>query len=317
MRRAALFLVLLIVLAFSLGAWMQPRMIRTTAGRESDNMFQAVMGEGRRMFANHFAVKADVYMHSGMYPSMFDQAAAKELEEATKAEPETHEHTADCKHEEEGGHEHTAECQHDTGEEHKHADEHEKEGCPECSKCDTSFMGQPRDWIEAMGRHFMVTEHTHLTGGKEREVLPWVKLAVELDPERIEAYVVGAYWLERMNKPDEAVDFLRQGLRANPRSHEILFELGRINFKRLKQPERARNIWKLALRRWEEVEAAREKPDTAAKGRIFSFLGELELTQGDSAQAIRYWEEARPFSPQPAALDERIKAVRSKATPAP
>ena len=32
------------------------------------------MGDSRQLFANHFFTKADVYFHSGYYPSVFDQA---------------------------------------------------------------------------------------------------------------------------------------------------------------------------------------------------------------------------------------------------
>src|SRR6476646_936560 len=34
----------------------------------------SLMGDSRRLFANHFITKADVYLHNGVYPSIFDQA---------------------------------------------------------------------------------------------------------------------------------------------------------------------------------------------------------------------------------------------------
>ena len=74
------------------------------------------------------------------------------------------------------------------------------------------FLGPPRDWIERFGRHFMITEHTHLQGNNEREILPWLKLASELDPQKIETYTVAAYWLRDMGKIKEAEGFLREGL---------------------------------------------------------------------------------------------------------
>jgi tetratricopeptide (TPR) repeat protein len=259
-------------------------------------VFKVLFGEGRRMFANHFAVKADVYLHSGFYPSIFDQAAAAEkakLEGQGAAEP----------------HVHSAEC------DHGHEDDHdEATTTPGGHKCDTSFMGEPKDWFEAMGRHFLVTEHTHLDTGKEREILPWLKLSADLDPQRIESYMVAAYWLERLHKPKEAEEFLRQGLRANPQSYEILFELGRIYQQHLKQPDRARNVWQLGLRRWEEVEAGKDKPDKLGKERILVHLAQLELGQGNYALAVRYFEQAKTYSPSPEGLDQRIKEVWLKFT---
>src|SRR5437667_4857091 len=60
-----------------------------------------------------------------------------------------------------------------------------------------------------------------------REILPWLRLSAELDPNSVRTYTVAAYWLrERMGKVAEAEQFLREGLRANPGSYAILFELG-------------------------------------------------------------------------------------------
>ena len=40
---------------------------------QSDNVFKLLLGEGRRLFANEMFVMADVYFHSGYYPSIFDR----------------------------------------------------------------------------------------------------------------------------------------------------------------------------------------------------------------------------------------------------
>ena len=39
-------------------------------------MLGVLLGDGRRMFANHFFVKADAYFHSGFYPTVFDNREA-------------------------------------------------------------------------------------------------------------------------------------------------------------------------------------------------------------------------------------------------
>src|SRR5438034_2728201 len=40
--------------------------------RVPGDFLSGFVGEGRKLFANHFYVKADVYFHSGYYPSIFD-----------------------------------------------------------------------------------------------------------------------------------------------------------------------------------------------------------------------------------------------------
>ena len=187
-----------------------------------------LLGDGRRLFANHFFVQADVSFHSGYYPSIFDQARApKDTSHLTAKEGEPA------------------------------AEEHEKQ---------MNFLGPPRDWIERFGRHFIVTEHTHLQGNHEAEILPWLKLSAELDPQKIETYTVAAYWLRDLGKVKEAERFLREGLRNNPDSYEILLELGRLYYESKHDPARARKIWELALRRWTEQEAAHKKPDLLKLG---------------------------------------------------
>ena len=123
-------------------------------------------------------------------------------------------------------------------------EEHEKQ---------MNFLGPPRDWIERFGRHFIVTEHTHLEGNKEREILPWLRISAELDPQKIETYIVAAYWLRDLGKVKEAERFLRQGMLNNPDSYEILFELGRLYYENDHDTARARKIWDLALRKWAEA----------------------------------------------------------------
>ena len=336
MRRAWLILALLVVLAFGLAAKVQPALTR---GAESGNVFEVFFGEGRRMFANHFAVKADVYLHSGMYPSIFDQAAKAE-DEAKRKQNETaeHVHGPDCDH----GHAHEADAHnhdehaqggHAHDEEHVHGPDcdhaHEEAGHvhgPGCNhgdeeggtgvgghECDTSFMGKPRDWFEAIGRNFKVTQHAHLGEGKEREILPWLEMAADLDPEREETYVVTSFWLSKeMNKPKEAEEFLRRGLRANPESYEILFELGRVYQHHLSDPMRARNVWLAALRRWDAAEKGKEESDRVMGNKILGQLAQSYADSGSYEEAIRYFEQAKQLSPAPDAVELRIQELRAK-----
>src|SRR5690606_26355717 len=98
--------------------------------------------------------------------------------------------------------------------------------------------------------------------GDEREMLPWLKIAAELDPYRPQSYTVASYWLRtRLNKPAEAEAFLREGWRLNPDSYEILFELGRIYREHHKDTVRARNLWELALAKWRKQAVAGLEPD--------------------------------------------------------
>ena len=214
--KASPYLVLALVLTvcFTLATGIEPRAHGGTWSNrsKSNNVFSLLFGDGRRLFANQFFTMADVYFHSGYYPSVFDLR-------------------------EEGQKEIVAES-------HGHTDSPEDE-------IKEDFLGKPKDWIDRFGRHFRITEHTHLEHGNEREILPWLRLAADMDPQKIETYTVGSFFMrQHLNRPREAEAFLREGLRNNPNSYEILFELGRLYDENDHDTGRARDVWQLALYKW-------------------------------------------------------------------
>lgn len=226
-------LLFLFVCCATLATSLQPRFEQWRGQGGRAGLMAALMGDSRRLFAAQFFAKADAYFHSGFYPTIFD-TPSKEGDAHLKNES----HEAP-------GH-----------------DEHEE-----------GFLGPPHDWIEKFGRNFFPTIHTHLAGGREREILPWLKISAELDPSRIDTYVVAAYWLRtQLHQPEQAEEFLREGLRANPDSYEILLELGRVYYYSKNDPHLAHNLWELALQKWRQQDAANKKPD----GHVYEeILGEL------------------------------------------
>ena len=284
MKRSTAILILLLLLAvcFSLATLIQPKAM-AYGQRGQENILQAFLGDGRWILANHLLTKADIYFHSGYYPSIFDRK---------KAHPDNHMA---------GGHE-----------EHEGEEHHEKEEKEE------DFLGPPRDWIERIGRNALITKHTHLQNGNEREILPWLKLAAELDPHIVETYTVAAFWLaNQLHKAPEAEAFLREGLRANPDSYEILFSLGRLYYENEHDPVRARNVWQLALRRWNQQDDAGKKPSKFVLEEITVNLARLEENERNLAGAIHYFEQAKALSPAPESLAKQIEELKRQLAAAP
>jgi tetratricopeptide (TPR) repeat protein len=271
-----LILVLLLSACFSLATILQPRVMAwNDESGQRGSILTLLLGDGRKIFAEESFTRADISFHSGYYPSIFDHAQA----------PQNSHHMTS----EEGSPE---------------EEEHERK---------MNFLGKPRDLFERFGRNFIITQHTHLEGGQEREILPWLKLSAELDPQRIDTYTVSAYWLRvRLGKVKEAEDFLRDGLRANPNSYEILFELGRLYHDNYHDQTRARNLWELALRRWDEQLKAKQDPDKLVLEEIETNLARLEEESGNLAKAISYLQLAQQISPNPDALQRQIDELKQK-----
>lgn len=280
MTRTILSLWLLLTIAFCMATALQSPFDRVTTNSGS-SLLVSVLGEGRRLFANHFFSKADAYFHRGYYPTIFDRrpsTAPTHLQEASEGE--------------------------------KH-DDHDEEG--------GDFLKRPTDWIDRFGRNFFPSKHSHLGeggGGEEREILPWLRLTAELDPQKIETYTVAAYWLRtRMGRSDEAEQFLREGLRANPGNAEITLELGLIYKENRKDPERARNVLELARHRWEEQNRQGAKPAPFVYERIIGQLERLEEEQGSWKEALSYLEILKRISPIPDAIEKQIEELKPKVTP--
>lgn len=250
-----------------------------------DGLMKTVLGDGRRMFANHFFNKADLYFHSGYYPTFIEQAYSSQNQQ--KEEKEHHDELRGSDHDEE----------------HEH--EHEKA---------MDLRGRPADWIDRFGRHFYSSTHSHLDKpGEAREILPWLRISADLDPQHIDTYIVGAYWMRvHLNKIDEAEKFLREGLQANPNSFEILRDLGQLYYENRHDPARARNIWELGLRRWYEQDDAGKNPDIEPFREMIADLAHLEEEQGNLAEALSYREVEVEVSPVPEAVQEHVDDLKKK-----
>jgi tetratricopeptide (TPR) repeat protein len=248
---------------------------------QSENVFKLLLGEGRRLFANEFFVMADVYFHSGYYPSIFDRQDTDQ----DVAKPAL--------------------------------------GQADQDSTSDDFLGPPPDWIAALERHFVPNQHTHLNSGgpsghenaaSVQEILPWLKLASELNPQYIRVYRVGAYWLRRLHKPEQAREFLFEGLHNNPHNSELLFDLGWLYDIDFHDPNRARNVWLAALRCWR---AQDDDAKTSVEGKrlcddIAINLAHLEEDAGNWPQAVKYLEITKQVSPNPDAIQKQIDDAKRK-----
>ena len=282
MKPGAWMLPCLIAAGFTLGVLVEPEFAAVSARRSgSASMMEVLLGDGRQMFARHFFTKADAYFHSGNYPGIFDKRPMEEeLHMAGAPAGDSHDHD----HGDKGHHE------------------------------DYGFRGPPLDWIDTFSRHFYVTQHTHLDqGDASREILPWLKLSAELDPGRLETYTVSAFWLRtQLGKVDEAEAFLREGLRANPHSPEILLELGVLYEENRKDYVRAANVLELGVRYLDQKADSLTEEDRFLLARTLGRLARIEQKQGHIPEAIHFFERLKPLSPSAPIIDATIKELRAR-----
>src|SRR2546421_1841581 len=127
MSAPSLILGVLFVVCFALATWLQPWHQKWAGSRaQSDSLLDVVMGDSRQLVANHFFTKADVYFHSGSYPTIFDQAI--------RGAPHI---TA--------GKDATADAEADHGREQAE---------------EAGFLDAPHDWIDRFSRNFYPSRHS-------------------------------------------------------------------------------------------------------------------------------------------------------------
>ena len=349
MRVQSLSVLLMAVTVFGLSTALEPRLQQWEGDRHaSDNLLQAALGDGRKLFAKHFYSKADVYFHNGYYPTIYDADSFKKGCIADGAHTEADEEREDFlgksqdwidsfsrnffparhTHLGESGCGHSC-CQrrkddsnaaaghnqapgheaHDGHDDRDHDHDHDHHAGP----ADT---GKLVAHCDQCGHDHSDPTSSSSGAQAEREILPWLRLSADLDPERVETYVVASFWLRnKLGKVDEAEQFLREGLQANPGDYEILFELGSIYYENRKDVTRARNVWELALKRWQERESGKQDPPLFVYGSILNNLAMLEREQHNYPRAIKYYAALKEISPNPASIQSWIDYLATNGPP--
>jgi tetratricopeptide (TPR) repeat protein len=279
-----LALVLAFCLATRIGPQFEKRLIES--GEADENTAVYWLGSSSEMFANSMFVKADAYFHSGYYPTIYDNNA-----------PFKTPHLA-----EDSG----AMQSRNSGDEN------------------TIFM-HPNNWVERFQLNFFPSRHTHLDEGgpsgdlaessQLKEIMPWLKASTALDQHRIETYLVTDFWLRaRMHKVNEAEAVLREGLRDNPGSAALLYELGELYRVDRKNDPQARNLYLAALESWGRENMNKPDQDKFLLGHILSSLSQLEKQEGNRDKAIQYLQLLKRVSPSPESIQRQMDELEKEQT---
>lgn len=105
-------------------------------------------------------------------------------------------------------------------------------------KADIYFhKGAPRYKEEAFDsfyqkwkRAICPAKHAHTEGNETAEILPWLRLASQSDPNNIEIYLVASFWLiGDCARPDLATQALSEAMVKNPDRYELPLEQARVD----------------------------------------------------------------------------------------
>jgi len=225
------------------------------------DVLSRVFGELRTYLSSSSYTNADIYFHGGLYDFH------EECSLFTPAHISSH-------HEKEGG-------DHDD-----HADGHHPQK-------------RTLNPLLKIAEKISITRHRHLSGNEEKELLPWILYSVKLNPKNEKAYVIGGYWLGmRLNKIDEAINFLNEGIKNNPASWDLYLMLGEIYLIRLRDYQNAR----IYLEKAKDL-AESKKADRFDMRPIYTFLAEACDKTGSPEISISLYEKLLKMFPD----DETVK----------
>jgi tetratricopeptide (TPR) repeat protein len=133
-----------------------------------------------------------------------------------------------------------------------------------------------------------------------------------MDPHRVQTYLTASFWLRTaLNQPKEAEEFLREGLRANPDSFEMLLELSYVYDFSRKDARAARRLCELALQKWQKQEADGLKPSPKAEVEILDGMVRADRQLGDLPNLLADLEALKAISPGKEAIQRSIDETRA------
>jgi len=164
----------------------------------------------------------------------------------------------------------------------------------------------PLNFMVYLSEHIGVTDHIHLEGDQLKEIMPWLYYAVRTDPNNVLAYTLTGYYLAfKLEKVDEGLEFLREGLKNNPDSWEIYAETGVIYFQKLKDYARAARYLRTAKKLLDKT-----PHDKFQERYVLSFLARSYEGLGRQDEALPLYERLHQLFPDAEAFNKKIGAGR-------
>lgn len=167
-------------------------------------------------------------------------------------------------------------------------------------------------WREAL----QPSLHLHTEGYSLSEIMPWMRLTTQLDPQKVEAYLTMAYLLKRLRRLSTAERVLLEAQSANPHDHRILEERARLAFQ-LGLDDKAARLLEVGIRLWPGP-LDRDDPEAALElARMYSLRALLHEMRGEVQAALDDFRHALEYMPQNEALAHRVRLLEQGQTPPP
>jgi tetratricopeptide (TPR) repeat protein len=147
----------------------------------------------------------------------------------------------------------------------------------------------------------------------DAELMPLIKVVITLDPQFLEAYRVGSWWLwKKLNAPQQAIALLQEGIQNNPDKYELNYDLGLLYFHKLNDYKNAKIQFRLA---------SRKKMENWDRANVMEYLAFTLERLNDLPGALEAWKEVKQLNIQPYAnaaqreipeIEKQLKSLQGK-----
>ncbi len=175
----------------------------------------------------------------------------------------------------------------------------------------------PDTWFRNLERRIVPRQHRHVQGHAVAEMLPMLWFATRADPHNIDNYLVGAYWLSTshgLDRPDLALELLREGRLRNPRHYRIRIEEALV-WLRKGRTDRAAQALDAALALWPGAEDPESVEARTGKIYALTYRALIHESDGMTDEAIARWEQLLALQPDDADTAHRLRQLKSGAPP--
>jgi len=172
-----------------------------------------------------------------------------------------------------------------------------------------AFTNVFQRWAGVLHPH----SHVHREDEGIREIMPWLRFSTEMDPGRVEAYLVAAYGMARgARRPDLAEAILREASRVNPGDYRIRADWGRLLMKR-EDWAGALAKFDAGIRLWPSGRPEADEEVRSDLAALLSFRGFVRLRQGLREEAREDFRAALDLAPWNQSLRERLAEIERDA----
>jgi hypothetical protein len=153
--------------------------------------------------------------------------------------------------------------------------------------------------------------HLHIAGSNVKEMMPWLWVAIEMDPHNVDLYLVAAFWLAGDgNRPDLADEILRLGQCEIPFSYQIQLERGRIGLKHGNLAA-AKGAFDAGLAFWPGKDDPNSQGTRADRASLLLYRALLHEADGERPEAIVQLREILKMFPERKSLESRIRTLEA------